>query len=76
MQHCGTHVRHFNAQSAAAAVAATSRAARPLFFVKLGTQSDTLFRFIILYNRPYAVLFIATHANQQTAPPGSTTKIN
>lgn len=46
------------------------------FFVKLGTQSDTLFRFIILYNRPYAVLFIATHANQQTAPPGSTTKIN
>lgn len=40
--------------------------ARPLFAQTQPRLKESFLRFIILYNSPYAVLFIATHAKHCT----------
>lgn len=57
--------RHFNVQSAAPTSTA-SRAEHAHFLPRLNGSKTLFLRFIILYNSPYAVLFIATHAKHCT----------
>lgn len=59
--------RHFNVQSAAPKSTA-SRAEHAHFLPRLNGSKTLFLRFIILYNSPYAVLFIATHAKHCTPP--------
>lgn len=64
---CGTHARgilmckvqHHNINN-------IKSRARPLFAQTQPRLKDSFLRFIILYNSPYAVLFIATHAKHCT----------
>lgn len=65
-QDCGTHARGILMCKVQHQHQHKSRA-RPLF-AQTQRLKDSFLRFIILYNSPYAVLFIATHAKHCTPP--------